>query len=555
MTDLFAETSAADLPDDLAPAVYARIAPGSVAAPAPVDALDTPALPPVVLSGDESWRGSRTHVELRRPDRRLPPIRLPLDPARLGELVDIWYRTEGWARVDEMIKLARGNALDRALGPHWGPSTDLDNSRWDEITAAVRGLLRAAEQQSLRIGRPLVVAEELARREVLYRLDATIATVAAEMARLDPRGPYARFADEKQRIGLTPATLAEQLRQRPWRPDPEAPEFRTLVTLLADLGRVRSWAADVRRSHHAKIADAAAAAARSLAMTLTEAWLLPVTTGIAKRLVPGIRQLTDELSGAGLGSAAARIGEEIRFAADAVAAAAQLVVVVEAGVITVFPLARGLDLPALAGRDGPAVARACAEAVTTVVEAAAKVESEIAPVPQSLQHLGESRPDVKTGERGLVHETAHRLRGNPEKRTPRDAFDHPAAVFAALTEAGFGDGTLPWAAATEVMRARGLPTRYMEHWNELNTAGGLASLIARRAGLWAQLSAVGHSTVEAYRETVFFEMGRTSWAATLDPALRLIEAEPGYGDLAMAYGAAAFDVGLLILELALLAAK
>ena len=52
------------------------------------------------------------------------------------------------------------------------------------------------------------------------------------------------------------------------------------------------------------------------------------------------------------------------------------------------------------------------------------------------------------------------------------------------------------------------------------------------------------------QRTSWFNDSRTTWAAVLEPSLRLIDHEPVWSDLASAYGTAFVDIIFALIELA-----
>jgi hypothetical protein len=547
--ELLPQVGTADLAAELMPWVRKRVARsgavGDAVGPAMDERLSTPArAPQAFITPDEEspiFQGSRSFVDLNLPGETVP-LRIMLKPATIAELVELWYRTGGWPQVDLITEAARKLAVEQMPADlHPDPWT---RSRSEESVALFHLLRDAAATLARRCAQPLVLAEMLARREARRRLCATISAVAFDLARLAPSSKYARYLSEDERACLTPQTLAAQFGDHPWQADTSSPEFKQLADMIKNLAQARSWAVNVRMQGVASVTAAVTASAQGIIELLRQGNDSPATQGaleVAARLVAQIQQIADGVSGKAQTTAPVRpliagsvIGETFTLARDASARATQLVMITEAALGAVFPLARRLDTPALNGTDLTALAQACADTAIEVVTAAATVEQELGERGTSLKHLTDDRPDTATG----------------RDTDSYDAFTYPLAVYAALDDAGFGAGSLPWTAATEVIRARGLPQQYMEYWNDINIAGGLTALVAKKAGPAAAVISAAHSTVEAVQRTWWFNHSRTTWAAVLEPSLRLIEQEPGWSDLASSYGTAFVDFVFALIELA-----
>ncbi|MEU2289052.1 hypothetical protein ABZ614_45490 [Streptomyces sp. NPDC013178] len=479
--------------------------------------------------------GSLGHVKLQLPGDPVP-FRVALVPALVDELVEVRYRSGGWRAVDELTDAA--TLLSRRL-LDVAPGSAALGQRAQEALRLVELLSHAADGLAKRVVRPLVQAELLARREVLRRLDTSTGLLAHDFGRLAPNGHYARYLDWDNRHGLTPARLHAELEEHPWEPEEEAPEFKQLALLIDDLGYARTWAASVLLNGAASFTASVMASVQGLLTVLDGE---PGLFGRAARsAVARIQELADTLSGKARTTgpipplrAVGAIGEEFTLAADEVRRAAQLVLITETALGAMFPLARRLDTAALAGASADNLRLACAAAGAKVASDAAAVEAGLGPRLTSLGHLTDDRADFATGKDSKV----------------RDAFTYPVAVYAALEEAGMHAGSLPWVAAGEVMRARGIPSAYMSVWEKANLAGGFAGVLVKKAGPAAAVSAAAYSVWDAGVQTMTFWRGARTWNAVLDPALRLIEKDPELCDLALAYGSAFVDIVSAAVEVA-----
>ncbi|WP_419998568.1 hypothetical protein [Streptomyces boninensis] len=475
--------------------------------------------------------GERPYVELRLPGEAVP-MRIRHDPAVVAELVELRYRMGGWPAVDELMTAAR-RAVAKAAVRGRRPS-GVRGSRHAEAEWLVEMLRAARTALGPRLRRPLVEAELLGRTEVFRRLDTSVRGLAAHLARLAPKGPYARYGNQKALDDLTPELLAARLKDEPWRPDETCPEFVQLLAVIADLDKAWKWAAQVRAREQAAVVAALAAQARSA----VERQRRPGADGPVLRevrdFVRFVQTAADSFSGKQQTTSAApsALLKTLTLAENTEVRATQTVLATEAAVCAAFPLARALDLRALVGADAERVADACAETALEVVKDAATVAAELGARPTSLQHMLDVRPDSGTG-----------------AESARDCFCYPVAVYEALRQAGYQPGSLAWSAAGEVMRARGIPGAYEQLWSAMDQAVGIGSIAFKRLNLIGSASSFALSAWEAYQRTRWFSSQSTAWNAVLDPALRLIEAEPGLARVAAAYGMAFADLVFLLLDL------
>jgi hypothetical protein len=204
-----------------------------------------------------------------------------------------------------------------------------------------------------------------------------------------------------------------------------------------------------------------------------------------------------------------------------------------------------MDTSAIDGRDRDAVANAIVSTAQIVADSAAEVRKELEPPLTSLKHLTDRRPDVATG----------------EDKATRDAFLYPPAVYAALEEAALVPGSLAYTAASEAIRARGAASTLLEAWQQMNADVGLASLAATKLGPLASLAAkkvapplavssAVLSVEEAIRRTTWYAETKTAFLAVLEPSLRLVEDDPSRLGVWTAWGWAAIDILLALVEVA-----
>ncbi|NGO76342.1 hypothetical protein G6045_11820 [Streptomyces sp. YC504] len=480
--------------------------------------------------------GSRRHVDLEL-DGSPVPFRITLSPAIVGELVEVRYRSGGWRAVDELIDAAQTLYLTLAQGARASPQALKE--RLQEVLRLLELLRDGAADLAKRVVRPLVQAELLARREVLRRLDTSTGLLAYDFGRLAPNGRYARYQDWENRRSLTPARFLAELAEHPWEPEEDAPEFAQLTALIDELGRARNWAASVRLKGAASFTATIMASVQGLLQMLDQE---PGTLERAARTaVARIQELADALSGKARTTgpipplhARGTLGAEFTLAVDEAQRATQLVLITETALGAVFPLARRLDTAALAGAKGEQLRLACAAAGAKVASDAAAIEAGLGLSATSVRHLTDERADLATGKDSAAS----------------DAFTYPVAVYAALEQAGMEMGSLPWTAAGEAMRARGIPSSYTSVWESANLAAGFASVLAKKAGPAAAVSAAAYSVWDAGVQTMTFWHGARTWNAVIEPALRLIEKDPELSDLALAYGSAFIDVVGAAMEVA-----
>jgi hypothetical protein len=535
--------------------------------PAPVGHLLVD--PPASFSGSvpaapdeypDLFAGSRPYVQYRLPGNRVPS-RIRLEQSVVDELVEHWYRTEpGWRRFDQVTAaVSQGGLINESSASQLDPSgADPDAQSLSQPLrqrgqeARVFERMSAAAQRKLAHGIAwhLVQAEDWARSEVLSRLSGSVQTIAGELARFAPNGPYGRFAGAEAVRDLTPAAFSSLLHDTPYVPERSSRAFVDLLTTLRNLDDCRRWAKGVAARGGASVAADVLAAGQGMIDVLAGGTPKPPDSvgdqalQLGRRLVAEIQWFADQISGRGQTTApirpqrsAAAIGAAVQLAAADNARAAQLFLLVQAATVQAFPLAHRMDLAALTGRDADAAAAAMTSAATDVAKSAATLQAELGSSLTSLKHVGDRRADVGTG---------------ADKKV-RDAFSYPPAVFAALRRAGMIEGSIGYAAACEAMRERGTLSTLVEAWRTMNDVAGLAALLARESGKKlpaAAVSAAALSIVEAIQQTWWFSETKTAALAVLEPSLRLIEQEPSLVSVFSAWGAAAVDVFFALIEIA-----